>query len=283
MDTDFDIVITLSDTVDPATVINTTVIVNVEPVDGDTSLNPASGIIAKSIVVSGDTITLTVASGMVQMNQVVTVTLDETVASSGGVELGADYEFYFTSTYYPLYSAVRRVRLDYGAIVSQIPDDTINLAIYVASQESDQLTWATTASTIEDYYNWVRREYTTCRAAEILILNLLQQSGGLKSKRLGDLEVQYDPQAASKMLDKALACIGKWEATLHARGAGVSKPQLVTKGLLDPDRPPVGRQWTPPTGGIPVAKAKSRYTLSRRWQNGYYNTNYGRSGKGNEH
>jgi hypothetical protein len=284
VDEDFDIDIVFSTNVDASTATDANIAVFSEPVNGDDSTITASGIVAKSIAVSGDTVTLTVASGIIHENNIVTVTLDDNITSSGGTALSSDYEFYFTSTYYPHYSSVRKVRLEYGAFISDIPDDTVNLAIFEASLTVDNITWATaTNNSLEDYYEWARWEFTTCKAAETLLLNILGISRGLKSKRLGDLEVQYDTAVTENGLEKALGCMSKWEATINGRGQGKILPQAVIKGSLDVDRPPIGRGWTPPDRKLPLATAKSRATNKRRWTSGYYNPSKGRSGKGNTH
>ena len=46
-----------------------------------------------------------------------------------------DYSFYFTTTYNPLYSSIRKLRLEVGAFISNVPDDTVNLAIFEACRE----------------------------------------------------------------------------------------------------------------------------------------------------
>lgn len=282
IDQDFTITITFSDTVDASTITDDTISVETEPVNGDVDTITFSGVLPKTLTVSDNELTILVGSGYILRNNVVTITIDDSVSSSSGTSLSDDYQFYFTSEYSPLYSSVRKIQLEYGAYVGEIPNDTINLAIFEASLTADNLTWNTTTTT-GDYYQWVRREFTTCKAAETLLTNVIGQSRGLKSKTLGDFKVEYDPRLLENGIDKALGCLEKWLATIQSRGAAVQTPSFVVKGAWDPDRPPIGRGWTPPNRGFPIAKAKSRASGSRRWTNGYYNPSKGRSGGGNTH
>ncbi|MHA2064045.1 MAG: hypothetical protein ACXABY_06660 [Candidatus Thorarchaeota archaeon] len=279
---DMTIILVMNDDVDETTVTTDTIKVEIEPVNGDdsdVSGIQASGVVTPTISVSDDEITLTIASGIIQENNVITVTVDDAVASTAGIALDSDYEFYFTSTYDPMYSSWRRVMLDYGAYLTDIARDTINLAIFEASLTADSLSWALSAitpTTVSDYYNWARREFATCKAAETLLLNALGLNQGLKSKRLGDLEVQYDQDRLEEGLEKALGCMGKYEATLHGKGLTLRKPQRVVKGSQDVNQPPIGRGWTPPERGFPVAKGKKQ--VGNRWHSGYYSSK-GRTSK----
>ena len=292
---DMSIVLTMNDTVDGSTVDTDSVSVNIESVIGEddsgVSSIVAEGLVLPTISVSGSEITLTIASGIIQENNIITVILGDTIASDEGISLSSEYEFSFTSRYYPLYSSWRRVMLDYGAFLGNIAKDTVNLAIYEASMTSDSLSWSTNASiqylsgvagasSVEDYYLWVRREFTTCKAAEALLLNAIGLGQGLKSKKLGDFEVSYDTDRLQEGLEKALGCLGKWEATLHGRGMSKRKPQYAIKGNYDPSSPPTGRGWDITSkGSLPVATAKK--LTGRRWNSGYYNSSRGRTGKGN--
>lgn len=279
------VTINFSEDVDATTVSASTVTVNIEAVNGDESAFTASGLYTPTISVSGSAVALSIPSGIINENNVVTVTLDDSISSSDGTSLSEDYEFYFTSTYTPLYSSLRKVSLEYGAYLSNVPDDTINLAILEASLASGYLTWGPeittltygTENSVEDYYQWARREFVTCKAAETLITNILGVGQGLKSKRLADFEVQYDTKALEQGLEKALGCLGKWEKVMNDRGLTVKSPTYVVKGEDDPNAPPVGRGWVAPNRGYPVATAKTQ--KSRRWISGYYTPSKGRVGK----
>lgn len=270
---DLDVTVTFNKTIDGTTVLANRVTVETEAVNGDDSSITHSGVLTTILGTSGAVLTITIPSGLLFINNVVTVTLDDAIADTNGVTLARDYSFYFTTEYSPLYSSVRKLRLEVGAFVSTIPDDTLNLAIFEASLEADALTWNKTGATT-DYYNFVRRQFVTCKAAEILLLNAGGVSMGLKSKRLADLEVSYNPTLMKDILDRTLACMGRWLPALQGGGYAVQDPVMVIKGELDPDRPTVGRLWLDNNIAIaktPAANSKSiDTTTSRRWKNGYY-------------
>jgi hypothetical protein len=275
---DYDITVTFNGTIDAATLLASRVVVETEAVNGDDTAITHSGILAKTLTTSAATLTITIPSGLLFVNNVVTVTLDDAIADTSGNTLGTDYSFYFTTQYTPLYSSVRKLRLEVGAFISSIPDDTLNLAIFEGSLEADALTWNKDGATT-DYFTFVRRQFVTCKAAEILLLNAGGISMGLKSKRLADLEVAYNPTLMKDILDRTLACMGKWLPALQAGGYAVQNPAMVIKGEWDPDRPTVGRLWRDNNIAIPktpISNSKSIDTnTSRRWKNGYY----GRWGK----
>lgn len=224
-------------------------------------------------------------------NNAVYITLDGTIADTDGNTLSGDYEFYFTTTYDPMYSSVRRIRLDLGALIVDVPDDVINFAIFEASLEANALTFgpfATRTSNVLRYFRFARRQYVTC-VAELILLNAISAETSVegKSKRLADLQVSYGGGGQfDDLLQKAVACRMKWEAALTSTGEigpGTSqKPSMVIKGRLDPDRPDFGRDWEPTSthSGIgseyPAANAKSKNSvLNRRWKNDFWGNRWG--------
>lgn len=209
-------------------------------------------------------------------NNVVFVELDETIADTDGNTLDSDWSYYFTTTYDPLYSAVRRIRLDLGSAVEDVPDDTINMAIFEASLEAAALTFGIlTFSSVSEsrFFYWARRQYATC-VAELIVLAALTGTGGTtegKSKTLADLAVVYRGGPIDDLIEKAIACRNKWEAVLTSVGeAGPGtglKPQMVIKSDRDPDKPFFGRDWERvSTYGYPAANTKSKYSNKRRWK-----------------
>ncbi len=201
-------------------------------------------------------------------NMQVTIQIDDSVSNTSGVSLTEDLELYFTTTYNPLYCAVKRVRLDIGAFLGEVPEDTINLAIFEASREADLLTFVTDPTLLANgFYKHVRRQYSCCKASEILLGNLIGGSGGsVRSKRLGDFAVEYDTLGVENMLNKLRACIERWEPQLNSGGRATQKPTMVIKGDLDPDRPEFGRGWdnTAPFHRIPIGNAKVKFRNRRR-------------------
>ena len=213
-------------------------------------------------------------------NNAVIIELKSTIAATDGTTLGQDYRWHFTTTYNPIYSSVRRVRLDLGPLIKDIPDDTINLAIFEASLEANALIFGVLNPSNWKYFHFARRQYVTCLAEVILLGSLMGSGGGgAKSKRLADLDVDYDGNL-DDLMSKALACLAKYEPVLTSAGelaAGTSqRPSMVIKGISDPDRPNVGRGWEPTSSYLgadvqmPAANIKSRYSWKRRWKRDFH-------------
>jgi hypothetical protein len=256
-----------------------TVVITGEPVNGDTSIisNITSTPVLTHIdVLAVDTLTITLDPGQLFENNLIVITVDrDTAEAVGGETLAEDFVFWFTTTYNPLYSSVRKVRLEIGSFIKSIPDDTINLAIFEASLFADNLTWIV-ADPMNKFFLFARREWVTCKAAEILLLNVLG-TGGLKHKRLDNLEVTYDAHHGQDLLDKVLGCLAKWEAEIQSGGHAVQKPSVVVKGDLDIDAPNVGRMWEKGPGSSLNSGSNQRYRPlgSRRYIGGWY-SNHGR-------
>jgi hypothetical protein len=231
-------------------------------------------------VVGGGSIGTTV----LYQNNVVFVKLANTIAATDGSLLAdangdnVDYTYYFTTTYNPLYSSVRRIRLELGKLIANVPDDTINFAIFEASLEAAALSFGSTTEN-SGFFQFARRQFVTCVAEILLLMGVGAGGGDGKSKRLADLDVSYRGSNTDELLNRALKCRARWEATLTSAGAlgpGVSqKPKYAIKGYYDPDRPLVGRGWEPTSSyqgsqvQMPAANIKSRYTTNRRWRRDY--------------
>lgn len=248
--------------------------VTAEAVDGDSVTHPASGLLVTTESVSGPTLSIVIASGQLNNNNLVTITLGSGINSMGGLTLDEDYEFWFTTTYSPYYCTLQKIRLDIGAYISSVSDDTINAAIHQGSLGADALTWDKTYIS-DSYYKYVRTQWTCCKAQETLLLNAAGKSN-LKSKKLADLEVTY-ATGINEPLDRALGCLQKWENSLHAGGRSIRSPMMVVKGELDPDRPTIGRGWGYANGNMmPTANSRVITTTSRRYRNTYYPGRYGK-------
>lgn len=264
--------------IDASTVVSgIDVSVYAEAATGDADV-PATGELIAEPSVNGQTLTITVASGLLKQNNLVTVTLDSTIQNISGISLGSDYSWSFSTAYYPMYCTERRMRIMIGAFIANVATDTVNLAIHIASLEADELTWNTDNLT-DEYYMFARSQWTCCRAAQILLINTTGGSGSLKSKKLGDLQVEYDTSSGgvSKPLQNAEDCMRKWEGTLMAGGRQVQSAKMVVKGSNDGDRPPIGRGWMhirdfSGTSQTPAANRRLREWTSRRYRNVFSRT-----------
>lgn len=225
---------------------------------------PTIGLLNFQVISSGS-ITNYSSAGLIE-NSLVTIFLSKEIASLTGINLSEDIEIVFTTLYNPLYSSVRKVRLEAGGLLVTVPDDTINLAILEASLEADILSFRVHAINTA-MFEHARRQYVTCLAAYMLISNVLVSGGIKKSKKLSDFEVEYDHSMIPAMLDKLNNCLAKWTAQVQTGGGAraTQSSRMVVKGELDPDRPAVGRLWRPVGAGqLPIGNGKNRYWGSRR-------------------
>lgn len=195
-------------------------------------------------------------------NNVVTVTLEAGIAATDGTSLEQDFEFGFLTPLTPAYASLRKVHIEAGGYIGNIPDDTVMLAILEASLEADAMHLQQTQTT--DTFLHARRQYTTCLAALMLIGNL---GTGMKSKTLGDLSVTYDTNSLRDSLQRFYDCLAKWEPQIisggNSRSAGA--PAGVVKGEKDVDRPIVSRDWEPASNGTPAANTRRLPAKSRRY------------------
>lgn len=206
-------------------------------------------------------------------NNLVEIILDTSIASLEGATLASNFNTFFTTQYSPLYSDVRKVKLAAGGFLDGVAEDTINLAILEASLEADVLSFKTERN--QKLYLHARREFVTCKAAQMLAANVLANGGVLKSKLLADFRVDYDTRAMMDLMSRMEENCAKWEAQLQTGGQArtVQGPQNVVKGELDPNRPTFGRLWIDPAPGEkPIGNSKTR--IVRR----YYKTNRPRGG-----
>jgi hypothetical protein len=208
-------------------------------------------------------------------NNIIYLTLDSLIAATDGSTLGEDYTYYFTTTYNPMYSALRRIKLDLGPIISGIPDDTINLAIFEASLAADQNTFATTNEN-GAYLNFAKREYTTC-LAELTLIRAIQGDlsiAGRMGKTLADLQVSRSGPNLESRADDLKECVARWQVPLQTGGAitpdASVKPGYSVKGSTAEDSTAVGREWEPTATTSSTGYKKplaNEYTQStvRRW------------------
>lgn len=209
-----------------------------------------------------------VITNQLSENMQVIITLSESIKDINGHSLGGTLSYYFTTTYNPLYSSVRKLRLEVGSFIADLPDDTLNLAIFEASLMANGINWV--KGSTSDFFRFARREWVTCKAAEILLDNVFALLGGT-SKKLDNLEIKYDAKAGQNLLDKIKACLAKWEAEVVSGGNATQRPQMVVKGSWDPDAPHVGRLWEkgPRTHHDPGANLRYRPFGHRRFINGW--------------
>lgn len=198
-----------------------------------------SGIMSFDVTTSGIVISF---ENQLYANDIVQVTVASGLQATDGTYLTDGYDLEFMTTTSPSYSSPRKVRLEVGALVENLPDMILEMAILEASLEADVLTFITGRYN-DPLYQHARYEYTSCLAAATLLTNT--GSLLLRSKTLADLSVTYDTNGVRDAMDKIRGCMELWKPQLLAGGGAkaITQPQYVVKGELDPDRPAVSRSW----------------------------------------
>ena len=208
-------------------------------------------------------------------NDLVQVTIGSGLQATDGTFLDEEFDLEFLATTSPSYANVRKIRMEIGAFVSQLPDDIIQMGILEASLEADVLTWAPVSANNRLFLH-ARREYVTCAASQILLTNVGNLL--LRTKTLADLHVEYDTNGVRDATNRLIDCMDRWESQIIAGGgarAG-SQPEMVVKGANDPDRPLFSRMWQSTDGReasrrIPAANTSTEDNRTRRQKRTYIN------------
>ena len=202
------------------------------------------------------------------LNDIVQVTVASGLQATDGTFLEEEYNLEFLTTTSPSYSSTRKVRLEIGAFINQLPDDILQLGILEASLEADVLTFAP-VSVNTPLFKHARREFVTCAASQILLTNV--GSLLLRTKTLADLHVEYDTNGIRDSMNRLEDCMDKWEPQIIAGGGAraSAQPKMVVKGQNDVDRPLMSRMWQSTDHGdisrrIPAANTTTNDSRTRR-------------------
>ncbi len=235
--------------------------ISAEAVDGDPDVTTAEpmGNVYNS---SGTTLRWMPSSSALaytwRVNNEITVTVSEDVRDYEGNTLGNDYEFMFTTAYFPLYCTLKKIRAVIGPFLRDVNDDVICRNIYLNSVEAynianvvyDQSEWD------EDSPTFAAKMWTCCKTQyDLLYAKLLDlsQGGPGQLKRLGDLTVQDVGDINSGIkgaVQKALDCMNAWLKQLLGKSRR-AKVKAVIKGVSATTTPPMRgvRTWSAPAGG----------------------------------
>lgn len=218
--------------------------------EGDLELQSLTANLSFQVVTDG---VICAVDGQLNPNNEVTVTLTSAIAATDGTTLEGGHVFNFLTELSPLYSNIRKVRLEAGGFLGGVDDYTIQSAIHEASLDTEVLLFATTIVN-QKLFEFARYQYVTCLASSMLIDNTTRRL--LKSKTLADLSVSYDNNGIADFGNKLRECLDRWEPQLISGGGAraTKQPKGVVKGELDPDRPVITRMWVSTESG----------TLSRR-------------------
>lgn len=279
------ITITFTDTTptDAATIVDN-VAVRAEPAIGIDSINQITYTEELDFTVSlvGTTqLQIDLDPGQLYINNVVIVTLDKDIADTDGNTLGEEYITYFSTEYTPIYTSLRRIRLDLGPLVASVTDETIMFAILEASIYVDGISFVTVIPNAT-YFNLARRELTTCKA-ELILVKAIASDGTFTnrmSKQLGDLSVSRDGarDGLNDTINDLQDCIEYWKVAVQTGGEitpdASLKPDWTVKGRNASDAITVERQWEStnslgsyrPSANTSAATNNSRRRL-RTWRN----------------
>jgi len=266
------IVIELSETPDSATISDSDFSIYSMPVNGDPYLD-AQGDISFSVSVSGSTVTLELDPDQLQANELIQIEVSGIQDADDGTEL-TEFSSFFTTTYSPMYTSIRLIRLDLGPIISSVPNETVMLAAFEGSLFVDAVSFKSPAGNPE-FLAMAKKRLATCMAELILLRGAVGLSLGQNmSKTLADLKVSRGGGDidATRKLDDLEECIARWRVPVETGGEvssdGSLLPMYAVKGSKAEDAVGVGREWEPTSGigvdSTPAANAFRRST-SRRW------------------
>ncbi len=269
------ITVTFSNSVEASTLVGDAIGLISKAANGNSELFDATGELDFVASLADNVLTIQLDPGQLYENNIVILELDKTVADTDGVTLGEDQQFYFATIYTPLYSDPRRIRLDIGPLISDVPEETLMLAILEASLQASANSFSSTIAN-NDYFIQARWNYTTCLAEMILVKALMGDTSlsDTMSKRLGELTVSRGGGSTylSELMARLEDCAFGWEIAVQTggdvtRGTSV-RPQVSVKGSMAEDAIFVRRQWEPTSSIGPTdrtaAANRSVYSSGRR-------------------
>lgn len=269
---------TFSASLDVTTITSSTVSVYGYAADGSRSDDPeyTGALTLVNLEVSGVELTITLDADEIFDNNIVTITLDSSVADTDGNTLGVNTSFYFGTVYDPFYAGIRHTKLRLGTLSSYYPEETIAMAIWDASREADAFAPHIDIILAGDSvgYARARTQFVICFAAWVLVSGGGGATGESVRKRLSDFDVSRSPGSGKDFDDDLKDCISYYQAIIEGGGilGKLHKPVGVVKGDYDIDAPHFGRLWEIPE--VPVGNSRVLYSNSRRW----YKTHVGRQG-----
>lgn len=198
--------------------------------------------------------------------------------------LGETYQFWFTSTYCPLFTTLGRVKLMVGPEADSLLDDTIYRMIHKNSLDVIELLNLTNGSSFaSDYWgcSWTGapaklKRYVECKTAYD-IMALIKRSGaggpgsGGQLKTLGDMTIKYGGAGTSSAandpntLKDLYACWNDILRSLNAINVAVKGLYDTSKGFGHPVREPQHNRVV-----RPVIRNRGVNTPRGPFERGYY-------------
>ena len=245
------IILYFSDDIDADTVDEDSVILEVVAVDGDPDIDiPDGGEPDYTLTVSGAQLTISFGASatILYNNNAVQVLVTDDVQSTSGITV-AQYSYYFTTVYSPLYIHPTQIYTKVGSIIgNDFPEDILYRLLYRYSKHADVLNFTSvdtaTSTTGSTYWKYVRGEWIICMAVRDLLLNQSGASSNVQ-KKLADLSIKFGGNANVKdALQDAERCVADFEPQLKSGGTveGFHCTGGI-KGAHDADQPILGRDW----------------------------------------
>ena len=234
--------------------------VSYQAINGDPAVVPPNYDFPSVIGITDATVTITPDAVFLE-NSLVVVSLSTVTAVDESVM--QEYTLSFATVINPAYATVEQIKVLLGPFAENTTDIAIAMLIYEYSVEADILTSSVIGNAALVALG--KKKWVQCRVVyDLLFANMLDSQG--KSKRLADMQVDYQgvsPREKEVFYDQLRACIDKWEEVIRTGGRGV-RPIMTIKGLYDPDRPEVGRNWTERPSAGPSANTVVPKVVGRR-------------------
>jgi hypothetical protein len=153
----------------------------------------------------------------------------------------------------PLYANSKALEIQAGALLAELPDSILKLALFEASRWSDAISKPSCASPNIQYFKQIRYRYVILKALEFII-GETQGVFPVRKKILGDFTIEYNTNNnQANLLSRVMDELKKLEPVVMSGGClGIGTdygPMGVSKGANDPYRPILSRQWYEPNQG----------------------------------
>lgn len=266
--------------IDPDSLTTAQIIVIAEAVDGDEEQNQAAGVLNAVITVDQNisnrlNIVIDLVATPLYVNNRITTTIRNLKAADGSfVSLPCVHSW--TTTYFPRYATPVLVKVECGSFINGVPDDTINMGIYLGSIEADAIVPydAIIDPKMQSYFSYCKKMYAKFWACSNLLTNSGAYGYKRRGKKLGELEVTQELSNLESLVDQFTAELQYYSQELLNLCYSPLKPQMAVKGTLDPDGLVTGRDFISQYSRTPILNSKAILPGSRR-KRGIYRQPWG--------
>lgn len=195
-----------------------------------------------TISIAGDRITINIISP--KQDTIYTVSVDGNIKNTNDNALGDDYVFSYISDLSTYYSSTKIMRLRAGTLLSNIPDLSLALYIYINSQDADNIInktnlTAAQKSALKSRYVLVSSLY------QVLQTNISSNVSDYIRKQFADFSLAISTKSQVVLYNRLLDDLKKWLETFKNIVSGSSS---TSKGFLRNQRiTDIGRSWISPS------------------------------------